>query len=242
MGYDVFDPQLQRYRAHKGEKPGVGTTVTRQFDTPLLFHPGTQWAYGGGHDFAGLMVERATRLRLQDYMARHVWSPLGIRDMTFRPHERGDLRPRMPKMSVRDTESGKAVWMDDGKGIWGFGNAEDDFGGSECCASPQEYFFILKALLRGGGELLKTESVEELFRPALSEDSRRSLEERFSVKEINLALGGLPMGTRKDYSIAGLLNMEDLAGMRSKGTLAWGGMPNLSWVSLLWSFFSLKKK
>ena len=48
--------------------------------------------------------------------------------------------------------------------------------------------------------------------------------------ELNDMLGSLPPGSEKDWGLAGLLLQENLKDGRRKGTLSWGGVPNLFWV------------
>lgn len=53
-------------------------------------------------DWAGVAVERATGLRLGDYMQRHIFEPLGIRDLTMTPSL--EMKERFVGMWQRDQE------------------------------------------------------------------------------------------------------------------------------------------
>jgi hypothetical protein len=88
---------------------------------------------------------------------------------------------------------------------------------------------VLHAVLKNDGTLLKRETVEDMFRPQLSGQSRAALLKVMSSTEENAINGGLPEGTNCDWGLGGLLVMQDLEGWRSKGTMSWGGMPNLTW-------------
>jgi hypothetical protein len=43
-------------------------------------------------------------------------------------------------------------------------------------------------------------------------------------------LGNLKQEAQKDWGLGGILSMDDIDG-KAKGTLVWGGMPNLLWVN-----------
>lgn len=176
----------------------------------------------------GLMVERVTGAKsLQTYMETEIWGPSGIKEMTFFIHEREDLQKRMAAMCVRDEKSGKAVLKPPThEELW-----RDAMGGGGIYATPAEYLKVLHAVLKNEGTLLKTETVEDMFRPHLSAESHAALMKVLSVAEVNEMMGGMPPGTDCNWGLGGLLVMEDLKGWTKKGTMRWGGMPNLTWVS-----------
>ena len=207
LGYDIFDPVLMKYRASRSEGLSKGKIVQEKYTQPLLFEPGTAWTYGVGLDWAGLMVERVNGgISLEEYMKVNIWEPLGIKDMTFHLEKREDLRARMPDLCRRDAATGKAVF--NGKG-W-VDPVEDAFGGAGLYSSMPEYMKVLRSLLDNDGKLLKSESVDEVCRPQLSEASQKSMMKVLEDPELNDALGALPLGAKKDYCLAGLLLLEDI--------------------------------
>ena len=50
-----------------------------------------------------------------------------------------------------------------------------------------------------------------------------------AVPEFNQMVGNLPQDVSKDWGLGGMLIEGDFPGWRSKGTMSWGGMPNLIW-------------
>ena len=170
--YDGFHPILAKYRETQGQRPGKGKTVQEKYLFPLLFEPGTSWAYGSSTDWAGVVVERVNRdISLEEYMKAHIWEPLGIKDMTFHLEKREDLRQKFLHMSQRDPTTGKAIFT--AQKTW------DDpvpvaFGGAGVYASMPDYMKALHSILKDDQKLLKPESIDELFRPQLGEVSRLS--------------------------------------------------------------------
>ena len=243
LGYDLFHPVIQKWRRSRGQESiAPGTTVHERYLGPLLYEPGTGWEYSPAIDFAGQLVERVTAAaagegqgtggNLQDYMQREIWAPLGIEEMTFFVHDMGEeWKERMPAMSVRDAESGKAVLKP--KVVPPEPRPEEAMGGGGIYATPVDYLKVLHAVLKNDGLLLKQETVNDMFRSHLSQGSQQALMKLLQIPEVNLMMGGLPEGTELNWGLGGLLLMDDLPGWRRRGTLTWGGMPNLTWVSVL---------
>ena len=52
------------------------------------------------------------------------------------------------------------------------------------------------------------------------------------IPELNDSMGlSMPMGTKLDHGLAGMLCLEDINGRRRSGTMFWSGLPNLFWFS-----------
>ncbi|KAI0475082.1 beta-lactamase/transpeptidase-like protein [Xylariaceae sp. FL0804] len=98
--YDWLSARLGRWRASRGEGPWPGPTVESKSTVPLSFAPGAGFAYGGGHDWAGRLVERASGRgrggELEDVLRARVWEPLGVAgDVSFWPERHAGMRDRM---------------------------------------------------------------------------------------------------------------------------------------------------
>lgn len=221
---------VMQWRASQGQKPAPGNSLVERYLCPLTYEPGTSWEYSPSIDWAGVMVERVNgNMSLGSYMDAYLWKPLGIKDMTFHLDQREDLRQRMVDMSVRDPPgTGKANYTS-AQMIPEFG--KDDTGGAGVYGSASEYLKFLHSLLANDEKLLQKRTVDDLFKPQLSELSRQALMNLLTDPQLNLMLGGVPLGTEKDFGLGGLLILEDLPKMSRKNTMTWGGMPNLTWVS-----------
>jgi len=76
---------------------------------PLAFHPGDQWQYGSSTDYVALLVERISGERLDQYLQRRIFDPLGMKDThyyvpedkvervsaVYRPNEEGTIELRI---------------------------------------------------------------------------------------------------------------------------------------------------
>ncbi|KAF2639027.1 beta-lactamase/transpeptidase-like protein [Massarina eburnea CBS 473.64] len=233
FAYDFIHPLLQQWLKYHGKKgPSVGSTVLGRFVSPMVFEPGTGWMYGSGIDFAGLFLERLTGKTLEEHMKANLWDPLGIKDATFFPSTRPDLKERMVDMSFRGGD-GKLAFGDssaysgDGEG----NERKECMGGEGVFTSPEEYIKVLHALLVADTDekILKKETVDEFFRPQLNEAGRNSLQSLLRDTMTNNAMGGVSMGVDKDWGLGGLVITQDTPDGKKAGSMFWGGLPNLIW-------------
>ena len=73
MGYDTWDADIFRYVQAKGPlKPNS----MEMLSTPLLAEPGERWEYSISIDWAGLMVEAVSGMKLDRYMKDNLFDPL----------------------------------------------------------------------------------------------------------------------------------------------------------------------
>ncbi|KAH6713591.1 beta-lactamase/transpeptidase-like protein [Leptodontidium sp. MPI-SDFR-AT-0119] len=245
IAYDIFDPTLTRWRVSRGEQPSLGAgPLIHRCSVPLLFEPGESFAYSSGLDWAGMMVQRANGMPLGKYMQKYIWEPLGIKNMTFHLEERPDMierragtsermggihpmfgTPADPSAKIQHCADGISFW-------WQEEGVADDFGGAGGFGSIIDYQKILHSITAGDGKLLSKEMNDELFRPQLSDASRKQMMALCTFKEINDIQGPtIPIGAQLDHALGGALCMEDMEGRRRKGTMYWAGLPNLYWFA-----------
>jgi CubicO group peptidase (beta-lactamase class C family) len=98
---------------------------------PLLYQPGTVWEYSLSVDVLGLVVEKVAGERLDSFMRKSVWSPLGMRDTTFAINDA--QRARVAHPFANDPLTGKPQRLEllantakfDCAGGCGFGSVGD---------------------------------------------------------------------------------------------------------------------
>lgn len=62
-------------------------------DEPLDFTPGERWAYSNsGYFLLGAVIEKVSGQRYADFIAQHIFEPLGMRDTAYEGHERSEKR------------------------------------------------------------------------------------------------------------------------------------------------------
>jgi CubicO group peptidase (beta-lactamase class C family) len=57
--------------------------MTKIAGIPLLYEPGTRWAYSVSVDIQGYLVEKMTGQKLGDYMKANIFDPLAMNDTAF---------------------------------------------------------------------------------------------------------------------------------------------------------------
>jgi len=81
----ISDSEIKRL--HRSPQDTLASFIPRLGGTPLEFQPGTRWHYSGmaGFDTLGRVVEIVSGEPLDRYLSRHLFLPLGIKDMSFAP-------------------------------------------------------------------------------------------------------------------------------------------------------------
>ncbi|CZT08567.1 related to transesterase [Rhynchosporium agropyri] len=240
LTYDFFNPLMTKYRNWQKRTPpdlNITSNMRDAFLFPLVFAPGESWEYGVGIDWAGWMVERVTNTSLEAYLQRNIWDVLGVKGFSFFPQTKPDLMARMTDMCDREggltmfgtaaDPEGKIVHRQ-GKELWNSSSTESA-GGAGSYGAPLDYQVMLHSILTDDGKLLKPATTEEMFTPQLTDASRSTLMEMLKLPEVNNTFGGLPIGTKCDWGLGGMINLHDIPGRRKKGAMAWGGYPNLIW-------------
>ncbi|CAG9943108.1 unnamed protein product [Clonostachys rosea f. rosea IK726] len=228
--YDFISSTIAKWRASRNETPWLGKTVEEKSVVPLLFTPGTGFAYGHGHDWAGKAIEKATGMTLEEFMRLRIWTPLGIEnDASFFPELRDDMKNRLATVSTL-SEKGEppAVYAEQFDARFG---ATDCLGGGPCWITPRAHFTFLSAVTQRDPKLLKPSSYQELFRPQLDEVCEKAMNDCIASSPVYTHLLGLGIAPahRVTWSLAGMFVKQDIEGHCSEGTVLWAGATTSQW-------------
>ena len=187
---------------------------------PLMFEPGTRWAYGGSLDRVGRMVEIAGGQSLDAYFRDNITGPLGMIDTGFSITEQ--QRARQASLHVRKVD-GKLVAQPLEKPKL----PSVPSGGGSLYSTAPDYLALLQALLNGGSfrgaGILKPETV------ALMSTNQIGDIEAGKLKTTNPALSNdvdfFP-GARLRWGLGHMINAGAVTGGRSAGSLTWAGLFN----------------
>jgi methyl acetate hydrolase len=225
FGYDFTDPRLaQLVAGTSGAAPAPGSRAS--YEMPLLFDPGERWLYGTSIDWAGQVVEAATGERLDSYLQREVFDPLGMTDTGFRLD--AERRARCATMSAR-TPTGLAPIP--------FELPEDPemtFAGGGLYSTVADYLKFVRMLLGhgtlGGRRLLRAETVATMAENHIGELDAGTW------RSANPALSNdveFYPGMPNHWGLSFLINTETTPEGRSPGSLAWGGLANTYfWIDI----------
>jgi CubicO group peptidase (beta-lactamase class C family) len=235
-----MDPRYIKWRTLRGEDFFIkGWSIIPRINTPLLFEPGTSWAYGTGLGWAGILISRLNNMSLEAYMQKYIWTPLGIKNVTFHQENNEEVRKNLVKMSIRRglenpifgfpvRSEEKVEWTNEK--LYDVPIA-DEYGGEGAIGSATEYFKILRSILADDGVLLRSETIDEMFTPQLSEGGVKALDDYIALPFYQGGgFASVQNGTKVSWGLGGMLFLEDYFTGRKKGTLTWSGMPNLQWT------------
>lgn len=80
-------------------EPLLTPCQAKYFDLPLEHEHGEGWAYGVGLDIVGLMIGRANKTTLRDFMAENVFKVLDMHDSAFSAQQNPEPFKKLLKMT-----------------------------------------------------------------------------------------------------------------------------------------------
>jgi methyl acetate hydrolase len=223
-GYDIFNADLGRYVQTFG-LPSILTCRRDSLTVPLLFDPGTRWEYGIGIDLVGRIVETVSGQDLEAYFQQHIFGPLHMSDSSFRPTEA--MRARMVATHARGPDGNIAPISFEFPQ-----DAEFLMGGGGLYSTAADYLAFCRMLLAGGAldgrRVLKPETLKLMGQNHIGEIDVPIL--RSNNPQMALEFEFFP-GIVKKWGLSFLLNLSDVPGGRTAGSLTWAGVHNtFFWV------------
>jgi methyl acetate hydrolase len=213
LSYPLWDANVVRYLKVARSNPALPRM-------PLMFDPGSRWAYGGGLDGVGRMVEIASGQSLDRYFSDHITGPLGMSDTGFSLTE--EQHARQASLHVRDA-NGKLV----PRSLEKPNVPRVPSGGGGIYSTAPDYLVLLQALMNGGSlretSILRPESV------ALMAENQIGNLEAGILKTTNPALSNdvdLFPGVQLRWGLGHMINIDPVPGGRKAGSLTWAGLLN----------------
>lgn len=230
LAYDLLSPLLMAWRAEHGQGSlsyPHDSTIPECYGTPLLFEPGEGWLYGGGVDWASVIVRRLNgNISLEQYFIEHIWKPVGrpapfpIFDLNKHPEYKARLVACGNRNAAGVLENVVAPFGENGK---------DEHGGSGLNLTVPDYMAVLADLISDSPKLLKPETIAEMLKPQLAPGSAAEIGlNAWSLVWAPMTGGVVAEGV--NYGIGGLLLTKDVeaAGIPAD-TLIWSGFTNPVW-------------
>jgi methyl acetate hydrolase len=219
LSYWFSNMDLKRWHDVMGA-PTPLTGLRKCLDTPFVAEPGDRWEYGVNTAWLGLVVEAVTDQTLDEYLAQHVFTPLGMSDTTFRPTQ--GQRERLMEIHDRTPEGGLVL-----SGVEILEEPELALGGEGAYGTAGDYIRFLRALLRGGeldgAQILEPETVALMFTDHIAGVKLPEIM-RSAVPELTNDVPSLPF--QQGWGLGLHLLLEDVPGMRKAGSGDWAGLFN----------------
>ena len=139
--------------------------IVREYaKSPLLYEPGTRYAYSLGHDVLVAVVEVVTGMKFSEYMKQYVFDAVGADQMFYQIPEAE--RSRLTVLYGFDPVNKKHIPQ-----TMNFARINDTYesGGAGIACTVGSYIKVLDALANGGraatgAQILKPESIAEMSR------------------------------------------------------------------------------
>ncbi|KAL7920410.1 beta-lactamase/transpeptidase-like protein [Trichoderma austrokoningii] len=226
LRYDVADPNLRRWSEAIGRPIGRAIRMSRDgYNTPLVFRPGSGWAYGSALDWAGVGLETLAKQSLGSYMKTHVLDPLQMRDTAFRVGQLPHTAGRRAQIAVRDAVSGALSALDLIPE-----EPEMDSAGAGIHTTANDYVRLLRALLQAEPGVVSAETAAMMFAPQLDERQRAMMENVvYGEGGKEAYIPEMPDGVALQYGYGGMVMMGDAAGLRRRRSLSWSGACSSRW-------------
>jgi CubicO group peptidase (beta-lactamase class C family) len=190
---------------------------------PLLFQPGSEWAYSVATDVLGRVIEVISGQRLGEFFTQRIFEPLSMTDTGF--GIRDDQRSRLARLYAQQPGGIQAA---DGVGA-SVDRPTLELGGGGLISSARDYHRFTQMLLRGGEldgrRVLSPRTVRFMTRNHLPAGADLEQFGRPLYSEVPMRGAGFGLGFSVD--------LEPPATGRpgSAGTYAWGGAAStLFWV------------
>ena len=212
FAYPIWNGDMSRLQRHFGGAIPAEPPI-------LVFDPGDRWEYGTNLGWAGQLVERLSRLSLEDYFRARILDPLGMADTSYLVGDPQVTRlagqhSRQANGSLQPTPSAprRPATFNGGGGLYSTG--------------PDYLRFLCMLLHDGqldGARILRPQTVAEMARNQIG-SLPAGVMTSASPQMSNDA--NFMSGVEQRWGLAGLRNQGDLLGRRRAGSWAWGGISN----------------
>jgi methyl acetate hydrolase len=224
--YDVWNAEMGRYMETKAI-PGIISCQNTALSLPLVFDPGEKWDYGINIDWVGKAVERVSGQMLGDYLAEHLFEPIGMKDTAFRLTP--EHRARLAGMHARNPDGALAPIRFEVPQ-----EPEFQMGGGGLYGTASDYLAFERVFLNegraNGRSVLNPETVRLMAANAIGDLNVQPV--KTAVPHLSNDAEFFP-GMVKKWGLGFIISTEPVPGGRSAGSLAWAGLGNTYfWIDL----------
>ena len=217
--YEIWNPDIGRYMEERGV-PGIISCQNAALRLPLAFDPGEKWDYGIGIDWVGKAVERVSRRSLGDYLAEHLFGPVGMTDIGFKLTP--DRRGRLAGMHARGDDGALALIPFEIPQ-----EPEFEMGGGGLYGTAADYLAFQQLFLNEGRahgrQVLRPETVALMRRNAIGDLDVRLLKTASPAYSHDAEF--FP-GMVKKWGLGFMISTAAVPGGRQADALCWAGLGN----------------
>lgn len=211
--------------------PDLNALISRVSDIPLLYQPGEQWVYSVAVDIQGYIVEKLSGQSFGEFLAEHLYEPLGMTDTAFYVSEAD--RERFADVYRWDREQGKLMRNPERPDRPSYFDADRlESGGGGLVSTTHDYARFLQMLVNGG-EL----DGQRILLPASVETMRRnSLQDGLLLRGGDERPGQAGQGFGVDFAV--IFDPEAARSKQGEGTYYWSGAAGTwFWIDPVYDMF-----
>ncbi|HMC91001.1 MAG TPA: serine hydrolase domain-containing protein [Allosphingosinicella sp.] len=211
--------RAERLEALKAKRP-LEDFVATLGRLPLEFSPGEAWNYSVSTDVLGLVVQRLSGEPFDDYLARHIFAPLGMADTGF--DVPADKLHRLPEAWWMHPEKGIVVYDPAGEGSDWAKPPMLVSGGGGLVSTTADYHRFCRMLL-GGGAL---DGTRLLGRKTLDLMTRNHLPGGADLTQLSRSMFSEAIYSGQGFGLGFGVNLDPVRAMLpgSAGEYYWGGI------------------
>ena len=217
--YDVWNAEISRYMELKAI-PGIISCQNAALSLPLVFDPGDKWDYGINIDWVGKAVERVSGQVLGDYLAEHLFEPIGMKDTAFKLTQ--ERRARLAGMHARSPDGTLAPIEFEVPQ-----EPEFQMGGGGLYGTASDYLAFERVFLNegraNGRSVLMPETVRLMAANAIGDLNVQPV--KTVVPHLSNDAEFFPDMVKK-WGLGFMISTEPVPGGRGAGSLAWAGLGN----------------
>ena len=204
----------------------------RTLCAPLIFQPGTSWAYSCGTDWIGVLINRLSGLTFEEYLKQNIFARVEgfMPDTTFYP--RPDLVARKAGVYERLGDGSLKyynIWKDRAQTPEAV-SKEFLSGAGGLFGTTKDYLALCRAVLQCDPRnpippkepIIQPQTFELLFEPSLTLPKAKSEASQFFKNEHYLFLGPNPENV--NHSVGFAMILQDGKHGRKAGSGGWSGM------------------
>tara|TARA_R100001039_G_C1853122_1_gene114281 strand:+ start:2877 stop:4175 length:1299 start_codon:yes stop_codon:yes gene_type:complete len=196
--------------------PDLNALISRVSNIPLLYQPGDEWVYSVAVDIQGYIVEKLSGQPFGEFLAEHLYEPLGMTDTAF--YVSAADRDRFADVYRWDREQEKLMRNQERPDRPSYFDADRlESGGGGLVSTTHDYARFLQMLMNGGEldgqRILSAESVETM--------RTNSLRDGLLLRGGDDRSGQAGQGFGVDFAV--IFDPEAARSKQGEGTYYWSG-------------------
>jgi methyl acetate hydrolase len=219
FAYAIWNSDIGRYIEKTGT-PDIISCQNAALSLPLIFDPGEKWDYGVNIDWVGKAVERASGQRLGAYFAERLFTPIGMKDTSFKLTP--EHRSRLVAMHARGEDGAlTAIPFEMPQ------EPEFEMGGGGLYSTAADYLAFQQIFLNegraGGKQVLRSETVRMMSENSIGDLKVGPL--KTVMPNYSNDADFFP-GMLKKWGLGFMISTAQVPSGRNPGSLAWAGLGN----------------